>query len=135
MQRLIIISVILMALSAAGHLGAQTADKSQAATRRAAQDYIKHGLILATEGRPDAAVKSFEEAIKLDPQSAEAHSLLGSALAKAGNYRRAEEELRKAVELDPGYGEGYYYLGIFLEERGRKQEAEEAFRRARQCAR
>jgi Flp pilus assembly protein TadD len=131
MKRLIVISAILMALSAAGHLAAQTASPSQEATKRAARDYIKHGLILATEGRPESAVKSFEEAIKLDPQSAEAHSLLGSALAKAGNYRRAEEELKKAVELDPGYREGYYYLGIFLEERGRKQEAEEAFRKAR----
>lgn len=135
MKRLLAMCVMLLVLTAAGHLRAQTADKVKEATRRAAQDYIKHGLILATENRHEAAIKSFQQAITLDPQSAEAHSLLGSALAKAGKYREAEEALRKAVKLDPNYGEGYYYLGLFLQEQGKSKEAEEAFSKARQCSR
>jgi len=127
--------VMLLVLTATGHLRAQTADKVKEATKRASQDYIKHGLILATENRHEAAIKSFQQAITLDPQSAEAHSLLGSALAKAGKYREAEEALRKAVKLDPNYGEGYYYLGLFLQEQGKTTEAEEAFSKARQCSR
>ena len=135
MKRLFSMCVMLLVLTAAGHLSAQTADKVQQATKRAAQDYIKHGLILATENRHEAAIKSFQQAITLDPQAAEAHSLLGSALAKAGKYREAEEALRKAVKLDPNYGEGYYYLGLFLQEQGKTTEAEEAFGKARQCSR
>lgn len=137
MKRLFIIALGVAGLVALGlaPLNAQPSGKAQEATKRAAQDYLKHGLILATEGRPEAAVKSFEKAIGLDPTSAEAHSLLGSALAKAGKYREAEENLRKAVKLDPNYGEGYYYLGIFLQEQGKQQEAEAAFQKARQCSR
>jgi len=137
MKRLIVMVLCVAGLLALGgaQLGAQPAGKAQEATKRAAQDYLKHGLILATEGRPEAAVKSFEKAINLDPTSAEAYSLLGSALAKAGKYREAEENLRKAIKLDPNYGEGYYYLGIFLQEHGKQQEAEEAFRKAQQCSR
>ncbi len=137
MKRLVIIALCVTGLLAWGRttLNAQPAGKVQEATKRAAQDYVKHGLILATEGRPEAAVKSFEKAISLDPTSAEAHSLLGSAQAKAGKYREAEENLRKAVKLDPNYGEGYYYLGIFLQEQGKQKEAEEAFQKAKQRTR
>jgi tetratricopeptide (TPR) repeat protein len=116
-------------------LSAGSKDKVREASARAAQDYIKHGLILATENRHADAVKSFQQAISLDPKSAEAYSLLGSALAKAGKYREAEEALRKAVALDPNYGEGYYYLGLFLKERGKEKEAEEAFRKAQRSSR
>ncbi|MBW1991849.1 MAG: tetratricopeptide repeat protein [Deltaproteobacteria bacterium] len=134
MKRLFVMCVLLLgAAVAASQTGA--ADKAQEALKRASRDYLKHGLILATENRHEAAVKSFQQAIHLDPGSAEAYSLLGSALAKTGKYREAEKALRKAVELDPNYGEGYYYLGLFLKEQGRTQEAEEAFRKARQCSR
>lgn len=135
MKRLLVMCAVLLMLAGAGPFSAQTAGTAQEATKRAARDYIQHGLILATENRHEAAIKSFQQAISLDPQSAEAHSLLGSALAKAGKYREAEEALRKAVQLDPNYGEGYYYLGLFLEEQGKKQEAQEAFRKARQSPR
>lgn len=137
MKRLFMIAlgVAALAVPSLTTLSAQPPDRAREATKRAAQDYIKHGLILATEGRPDAAVQSFEKAITLDPTSAEARSLLGSALAKAGKYREAEENLRKAVQLDPNYGEGYYYLGIFLQEQGKQKEAEEAFQKARRSSR
>jgi len=138
MRRLSVMAILLMAWTALLWLpaGAQeTRKKTEELSKQAARDYIKHGLILATENRHEQAVKSFEQAIKLDPTSAEAYSLMGSSLAKAGKYREAEQALRRAVELDPNYGEGYYYLGLFLQEQGKVREAEEAFRKARQCSR
>ena len=116
-------------------LWASTADKVREATERAAHDYIQHGLIQASEGRNESAINSFQKAVALTPQSAEAHSLLGSALARAGKFKEAEEELRKAVTLKPDYAEGYYYLGLLLEELGRTGEAQEAFRKAKQYQR
>ncbi len=110
-------------------------DKVKAAQERAAKDYLKHGLIEATEGRHEAAIRSFQQAIALDPQNAEAYSLYGSSLAKVGKLVEAEAALRKAVTLKPDYREGWYYLGLFLEERGKKKEADEAFAKARQGAR
>lgn len=110
-------------------------DKSKEATARAAQDYLKHGLLLADGGEDEKAAEAFQKAVSLKPDWAEARSLLGSALSRAGKYREAEEQLRKAVSLKPDYAEGWYYLGLFLKDRGKTKEAEEAFQKARQLAR
>jgi Flp pilus assembly protein TadD len=111
------------------------AEKVKAANLRAAQDYVKSGLILAGEGRDEEAAKSFRAALGISPDWAEAHSLLGSSLARAGKYAEAETELRKAVTLKPDYAEGWNFLGEFLKDRGKEQEAREAFRKAQQYAR
>ncbi len=121
----------LLAGPALAQAPSTTADKVQAAKQRAARDYLQHGLIMATEGKHEAAVKSFRQSLDLDPNNAEAHSLYGSALAQVGKYAEAEAALRKAVALRPDYKEGWYYLGVFLEQRGKKQEADEAFAKAR----
>jgi len=126
----------LVLLSATGYAAGPTAEeKAKELTAKAARDYLQSGLILAGEGRDAEAVKSFQQAIALAPNWAEAHSLLGSALGRAGNDREAEAELRKAVQLQPDYAEGYYALGVFLKERHRDQEAQEAFNKAKQLAR
>jgi tetratricopeptide (TPR) repeat protein len=63
---------------------------------------------LATQGQAalrdqqfDRAEKIYEQVIKLDPRSAEAHSNLGLALYMTDNYSRAITELRRALDLDP----------------------------------
>jgi Flp pilus assembly protein TadD len=115
---------------------AQTAlEKIKAANERAAQDYLKEGLLQAGEGRDEEAAKAFRKAIGVRPDWAEAHSLLGSALAQTGKYSEAEAELRKAVTLKPDYSEGWNFLGEFLKKRGKDQEAQDAFRKAKQFSR
>src|SRR6202049_948196 len=49
----------------------------------------------------DQAAKLYEQVVKLDPRSAEAHSDLGLALYMLGTYPRAISELHKALELNP----------------------------------
>jgi tetratricopeptide (TPR) repeat protein len=49
----------------------------------------------------DRAEKVYEQVVKLDPRSAEAHSDLGLALYMLGMYSRATTELHKALELNP----------------------------------
>lgn len=110
-------------------------DKVAAANERAAQDYLKSGLLLAGEGRDEEAVKAFRQALSIKPNWPEAHSLLGSALTRTGKYSEAEAELRKAVTLKPDYAEGWNFLGEFLKERGKGQEAQEAFKKAQQYGR
>lgn len=140
-MRLLVLTAILSLSLALGGGAASFAwaqgvqDKVKAANERAAQDYLKHGLMLAAEGRDEDAAKSFRRAISMKPDWAEAYSLLGSALGRAGSLREAEEALRKAITLKPDYAEGWYYLGQFLKERGKEQEAQAAFRKAQQLAR
>jgi len=136
-MRLLLLSVMItlgLAL-ASGPALAAVADKVQEANMRAAQDYLKHGLILADDGRDEQAAASFQKAVSIRPDWAEARSLLGSALSRAGKYAEAEEQLRKAVSLKPDYAEGWYFLGLFLKDRGKGKEADEAFAKAKKLAR
>jgi FimV-like protein len=49
----------------------------------------------------ERAEKIYEQVVKLDPRSAEAHSDLGLALYMLGTYPRAISELHRALELNP----------------------------------
>ena len=124
--------VLALGLGTSPLWATNVSEKVKQSTEKAAKDYVKHGLIQATENRHESAVKSFQSAISLMPNLAEAYSYMGSSLAEMGRYKEAEEALRKAVAIKPNYGEGYYYLGLFLKERGRAGEAEDAFRKAKQ---
>jgi len=138
MKRRMVIALVTICLAVgagAQAFGNSASEKVVAANERAAQDYLKSGLLLAGEGQDEEAVKSFRQALSIKPNWPEAHSLLGSALSRAGKYSEAEAELRKAVMLKPDYAEGWNFLGEFLKERGKAQEAQEAFRKAQQYAR
>jgi Flp pilus assembly protein TadD len=132
----VVLLTICLALGAGSQLFAQSAaEKIKAANERAAQDYLKEGLLQAGEGRDAEAARAFRQALGIKPNWPEVHSLLGSALARSGNYREAEAELRKAVALKPDYAEGWNFLGEFLKARGKDQEAQDAFKKARQYSR
>jgi Flp pilus assembly protein TadD len=49
----------------------------------------------------EQAAKLYEQVVKLEPRSAEAHSDLGLALYMLGTYPRAITELHTALELNP----------------------------------
>ena len=136
MRRLLMSAFLIMAVTVGTTLAlAKTSEIVKQKTAEAAKDYITSGNLLAGEGKYDAAVMSYRQAIQMDHKSAEAYSLLGSALAQAGKYRDAEEALRKAVSLKPDFAEGYFHLGNFLKSQGKESEAQEAFRKAKQYAR
>jgi Tfp pilus assembly protein PilF len=134
------LTVMILAATLALGFGTQAlaSDVNQvvkAANERAAQDYLKEGLLQAGEGRDAQAAAAFRRALSIKPDWAEAHSLLGSALSRAGDLHEAEAELRKAVQLKPDYAEGWNYLGEFLKEHGKEKEAQEAFANARRYSR
>jgi protein O-GlcNAc transferase len=136
MRRLLILTILIMAVAVGpSPVLAGTADIVKQKSEGAARDYMTSGNLLAGEGKFDAAVKSYRQAIAMNPNMPEVYSLMGSALAESGKYREAEEALRKAVSLKPNFAEGYYHLGIFLKSQGREGEAAEAFRKAKQYQR
>ena len=136
MRRLPILAILIMAVAVGPNpVLAGTEDIVKQKSQEAAKEYLKSGNLLAGEGKFDAAVKSYRQALQMNPNLPEAYSLMGSALAEAGKYKEAEEALRKAVSLKPNFAEGYYHLGIFLKSQGRQSEAAEAFRKAQQYQR
>ena len=73
-----------------------TAAQSQDLAELSAQ-----GKAALREQQFDRAEKVYEQVVKLDPRSAEAHSDLGLALYMLGTYSRAITELHKALEINP----------------------------------
>jgi Flp pilus assembly protein TadD len=132
-----LMAVILTAGLTAGPVLAQpsTASVVKEKTEAAFKEYLKGGNLLAGEGKFEPAIQSYRKALALNPQSAEAYSLLGAALAETGKAREAEEALRKSVALKPDFAEGYFHLGTFLKSQNREPEAQEAFRKAKQYQR
>lgn len=84
------------------------------------------GLELFLKGKLDAAVKEYEEAIRLDPKLAAAHNNLGSAHFAAGRFARAAEAFQRACELDAEFGQAYFNLALAELKLGKQKEASEA---------
>jgi len=66
-----------------------------------AKDCVDMGLALYDKSKYDDAVKAFDKAIELDPNSATAWNRKGTALKAQGKYDEAVAAYDKAIELNP----------------------------------
>ena len=73
-----------------------------------------------------AAQSKFEQAIRDNPNFAEAHNNLGFTLRQQGpqNYSKALEHYNTAIQLKPSMAETYEYRGVLFAKMGRKADAE-----------
>jgi tetratricopeptide (TPR) repeat protein len=73
-----------------------------------------------------AAQLKFQEAIRDNPDFAEAHNNLGFTLRQQGpqNYPKALEHYNKAIQLKPSMAETYEYRGVLFAKMGNKSDAE-----------
>ena len=89
-----------------------------AADRSQARVFLDKGKELYRSDHDSEAAEAFQQAVKLDPDLAEAHFRLGLAYDALNKQQEAESEYRKAVEGykkyladNPKDAEGYYNLG------------------------
>lgn len=61
------------------------------------------GYEYTKDGHLDDAIKSFKEAIRINPGYANAYNNLGVALAHKGQFTEAVAQFKKALELNPHY--------------------------------
>ncbi len=81
------------------------------------------GYIAPSEGRPRMR-EAARRAVELDPESAEAHTVLGGYLhVYEWDWEGGEREYRRAIELDPDYPTPHLWLGFFLWQMGRLDES------------
>ena len=59
------------------------------------------GLAFDRTGKPEEAITAFQDALKLDPNNAEAHLSLGKTEMSAGRFDVAITELQEALRLSP----------------------------------
>src|SRR6516165_8941637 len=67
-----------------------------------------------------------EQALRANPNFAEAHNNLGFTLRQQGpqNYSEALQHYNKAIQLKPSMAEAYEYRGVLFAKMGRKADAE-----------
>lgn len=91
-------------------------------------------VALATEylrqGDNENAQIQLTRALKLDPDSAEAHSMLGVLLERDGDIKGADKEYRRALRLRADYSQVHNNYAIFLFRNGRYKEALKQFEAA-----
>jgi len=92
------------------------------------------GLSYEALGRNDDAIRSYQEAVRLNREVA-AHSPwpplnLGLLLSRLDRLDEAEPLFRESVRLDPRFPQGHYQLGTALEKKGRAAEAVEELEEA-----
>jgi predicted CXXCH cytochrome family protein len=77
-----------------------------------------------------SAIRAFEEAARLDPDSAPRLIQWGDALMRAGQWMPAEAKLRRATELAPGDARAWGRLGWDLWQQDKAAEAKSALEKA-----
>jgi len=78
----------------------------------------------------EKALPYFEEAVKKDPNYADAYFYIGYCNRKLGRYTEAIEAYKQAIRIKPDYAEAHYNLGVAYDDLGRYTEAIEAFKQA-----
>ena len=89
-----------------------------------------HGNLLARLGRAEAARTAFEEAIRLQPDFAEARANYGRFLVESGEVQAGVSQLRAALDTAPRLGPALVDLGMALTRLGETDEAIAVLERA-----
>ncbi len=82
----------------------------------------------------DKAIHAAQEALSLDPMTADAHFALGSVYYATGEFDQAVAELKRGLQLASNSDEGYRRLGSAYLAQGRKDEALQAYEKAIQLS-
>lgn len=100
-----------------------------------AQSYTALGTVFAgispTETRP-RVIAAAQRALALDPELAEAHTVLANVLQQEWDWAEAEAEYKRALELAPNDANAYAGYALWLSCQGRTDEAVTWIRHARE---
>jgi len=117
--------------------GAAEVSNGLAGDRSQARSLLDKGKELYRNDQDDEAVKAFAEAVRLDPELAEAHFRLALGYESLGKQEDAEKEFKKAVEAYKKYlaehsddAEAHYDLGQTYAGLGQFSEAIREYREA-----
>jgi tetratricopeptide (TPR) repeat protein len=88
------------------------------------------GNRLFRAGKVSEAFGHYQQAVEIDPDSAEAHNNLGTVLARTGKIEEAIVHFEQALRIKPESAEAHYNLGVALARADRLPEAIEQLEEA-----
>jgi tetratricopeptide (TPR) repeat protein len=91
---------------------------------------VAEGLVHHQAGRLDRAEAIYLQALKAQPNNADALYLLSVLRHQQGNALEAVNLLTNALAIEPNHPEACYHLGVALRDLGRPAEAEASYREA-----
>lgn len=125
------VGVLALALGAcAGNAPRPAKSAADSETKEAAELQVKLGRGYMEQGDLATAMDKLQRALKLDPRSVDAHTLLAVLNERINRPEQAESFYRKAERLAPDNGEVNNNLGAFLCGRGQYAEADARFLKA-----
>lgn len=86
-----------------------------------AEILTNRGIVAALKGRLDEAEQMFADAVRIAPDSADAHANLGKAYLEKGAIREAIDRLAEAVRLKESDPRFHYLLGEAYHRQGQKE--------------
>lgn len=111
---LLLVLVSAAYLSAACTPSYQPREEQQSTATKAAEINTQLGIIFMQQGKRDLALKKFKQALRQDPDFANAHNAIGILYQELGETRLAGEHYKEAVRLDPKDSDFQNNYGQFL---------------------
>ena len=93
---------------------------------------VNLGIALGNLKHYQEALDAYEQAIRLDPDYADAYFNKGIALGNLKRYQEALDACEQAIRLDPNNALAYINKGVTLESLGKNKEAQQAYNKAHQ---
>jgi serine/threonine protein kinase len=86
-------------------------------------DYNNRGVTYGNINRHEEAIADYDEAIRLDPDLADAYTNRGASYAALGQHQRAIADYDEAIRLDPAFATAYSNRGASYADLGQHQRA------------
>jgi tetratricopeptide (TPR) repeat protein len=105
--------------------------EEQLALHPSVEGYNLLGIVYSSQKDYPNALDAFQQALKIDPNSAKTANNLGNLYVAQERLDLAEKEFRKVLRLDPANSDGNYNLGLVQMARNLPAEAITSFQRVR----
>ncbi|MFA5180371.1 MAG: tetratricopeptide repeat protein [Syntrophales bacterium] len=77
-----------------------------------AEEWLKRGYVYEGMGNSRAAVKAYTQAIRINPEYADAYSNRGISYTELEEFRSAIRDFNRAIQLNSGEAKYYFNRGI-----------------------